>query len=148
MDINFKSIAEAMEDTRHYDEFYLNTQNGSVIRISRDVLEAVEDDDPESLTGTPKEEVSLADSILFDPKSPLLMIPNLPFSELMHLMTDFASKHNLTSLGAQITSSGNPSKKFIDALQSHEAERNKWIEFKDSHYIEEARKWAASLKLN
>lgn len=55
MNIDLKGIAEAMEDNRHYAEFYLDTSNGKVIRVSRDILEAIEDDDADSVTDGSRE---------------------------------------------------------------------------------------------
>ncbi len=151
MEIDVKTVAEAMEDNRHYAEFYLNTKDGKTVRVTRDVLEAVEDDDVDSIPDSSKEETAVVESIIFDPKCPLITIPNLPFSELLKLMTGFykrVSDPELSKKLESMTNSRNPTKRFMDILEPHPSEQEKWIEYKNSFYLNEARQWVQSLNLS
>ena len=139
-----------MEDNRHYAEFYLNTQNGKVVRVTRDILEAVEDDDVDSVPDSSKDEMAVVEGIIFDPKCPLTIIPNLPFSDLLKLMTGFyklVSDSELRKKLESMTNSRNPTKRFMEILESHSDEQKKWIESKDSFYSDEANRWVTSLNL-
>jgi len=151
MNIDLKGIAEAMEDHRHYAEFYLDTSTGKVIRVSRDVLDAVEDDDSDSVTESSRAEAAIVESVMFDARSPLIAIPDLPFSELLNLMSGFYKRVSDTELSKKLESmtiSRNPTKRFTEILKAYPEDEKSWMNFKDSFYLEEAKRWAQSLRLN
>jgi hypothetical protein len=151
MRFDVKAVAEAMEDNRHYAEFYLNSNDGKVVRVTRDVLEAVEDDDVDSIPDSSKEEMAIVESIIFDPKCPLIIVPNLPFSELLKLMTGFYKRVSDPELSGRLkdmTNSRNPTKRFGEILESNQNEQAEWIKYKNSFYLDEAEQWVSSLNLN
>jgi hypothetical protein len=148
MEYDVRAVAEAMEDNRHYAEFYLNRHTGKVVRVTRDVLEAVEDDDVDSIPDSSKEEMAIVESIIFDPKCPLMTIPNLPFSELLKLMTGFykrVSDPEMSKKLESMTNSRNPTKRFGEILESNRTEKTEWTEYKNSFYLDEAKQWVSSL---
>jgi len=150
MEISFEDIAVAMEDNRHYDEFFLNSETGDVIAVPRDVIDAVEDDDAESIAGTLQEMVSVAESFIFDPRTPLMTIPNVPFSEELRVISGFAERVDDADLKEQLMQAmqtNTPMRKCLRVLESQPAYLKAWQECKSSFYLEEAKKWVESLEL-
>jgi hypothetical protein len=151
MKIDFAAVAEAMEDNRHYTEFFLDRANGKVVQVARDVLEAVEDDDGDSIPETSTDETAVVESFIFDPKTSLITIPGLPFTELLKLMIGFykhVSDKVLSGQLEEMTSSRNPTKRFMDILEPYPEERKRWVEYKTSFFLAEAKQWIDSLRLN
>ncbi|MCB0833873.1 MAG: hypothetical protein KDC45_10460 [Bacteroidetes bacterium] len=151
MDVNLKEIAAAMEDNRLYAEFYLNKSDGKVTRISRDILDAVEDDDPESVPDMAKNAAQIAEAIMFDPKCTMIQVPNLSFAEQLRLMTTFYTQVKDKELSKKLEAmrkSRNPTLRLLEALKDYPDEMKKWNDYKESFYVEEASKWVKSLSLN
>lgn len=148
MNISIEDVALAMEDNRNYAEFYVNRDDGKVIRITRDVLEAVVDDDAESLSESSQAEIACSESVIFNPKTPLVQIPPVPFSERVRLMNTFVQQmanEKTRALLANAMQSRNPSMRFNTVMAEHVDEQKKWLEFKKSYYTNQAQKWVATL---
>jgi hypothetical protein len=148
MTINIEDVALAMEDNRNYAEFFVNRDDGKVIRITRDVLEAVEDDDAESLSESSQMEIACSESVIFNPKTPLIQVPAVPFSERVKLMNTFVQQMANEKVRAALSSvmqSRNPSMRFNTVMAEHSDEQKKWLELKKSFYTGEAQKWVATL---
>ncbi|KAB2878230.1 hypothetical protein F9K33_14030 [bacterium] len=151
MTIDIKGIAEAMEDHRHYAEFYLNTATGKVMRVSRDILDAVEDDDADSVGESSRGEAAIVESVMFNARSPLIVVPELPFSELLELMSGFYQRVSDVELSKKLESmtiSTNPTKRFAEILKPYPEEEKSWMNFKDSFYLQEANRWVQTIRLN
>lgn len=144
MKVSVPDVALALEDNRNYAEFLLNRTDGKVLRITRDVLEAVEDDDAESLSESSQEEISLSESFIFNSHTPLVLVPPVSSSRRIKLMVDFTQ----TMAGAEmrkalgdILQSRNPSMRFHAALTAHPDEQKKWTDYKNRFYQTLAEEW-------
>ncbi len=148
MEISIEDVALAMEDNRNYGEFFVNRDDGRVIRITRDVLEAVEDDDAESLSESSKSEIACSESFIFNPKTPLVLIPDVRFSERVKLMNSFVHQvqnDQAREALAVIVQKRDPSLQFRTTLAQFPDEQSRWMSFKKSFYVSEAQKWIATL---
>ena len=92
--VDLEMIANAMEDVSRIDmDYYLDKETGEVIVISEEVFRYAEEDEDnirEDLPDWQKEDVKLAQNILFKNPDRYICIPERPSYEGYNLMVEFA----------------------------------------------------------
>ena len=150
MHIDFDPVAEAMAYSRQYDEFFLDTSSGKVIAVSRDVIEAVEDDDAETMSDSLAQMINIAESYIFDPHTPLITIPYIPLSEKRRLVGQFADQvENARSRTAleEVMNSSSPFRRMNVFLKMYPELEELWNACQQEFMHAEARKWIDSVGL-
>ena len=93
---DLEMIANAMEDVARMDmDYYLDKETGEVIVTSEETFGYAEEDEDkirEDLPDWQKEEVKLAQDILFNNPDRYICIPERPSYEGYNLMVEFAEK--------------------------------------------------------
>ena len=93
---DLETIANAMEDTDRMDmDYYLDKETGEVIVLLEEIFRYAEEDQDkvrEDLPDWQKEQVKLAQDILFKNPDRYICIPERPSYEGYNLMVEFAEK--------------------------------------------------------
>jgi len=94
--VDLEMIANVMEDVARMDmDYYLDKKTGEVIVISEETFGYAEEDEDKIRKDLPdwqKEEVKLAQDILFKNPDRYICIPERPSHEGYNLMVEFAEK--------------------------------------------------------
>ncbi len=146
-------IANAMEDVARMDmDYYLDKETGEVIVISEETFRYAQEEDEdkirESLPDWQKEDINLAQDILFNNPDRYICISERPSYEGYNLMVEFAEKveDELLREKLYISLDGKGAfRRFKNVIADYPDYREKWFKFRDERLNEEVIEWLNSI---
>ena len=152
---DLEMIANAMEDVARMDmDYYLDKETGEVIITSEETFgyaeEAEEDEDNigEDLPDWQKEDIKLAQDILFNNPDRYICIPERPSYEGYNLMVEFAEKveDELLREKLSIALDGKGAfRRFKNVIADYPDYREKWFKFRDERINKKVTEWLNSI---
>jgi len=153
--VDLEMIANAMEDGARVDmDYYLDKETGEVIITSEETFgyaeEAEEDEDNigEDLPDWQKEDIKLAQDILFNNPDRYICIPERPSYEGYDLMVEFAEKveDELLREKLYIALDGKGAfRRFKNVIADYSDYREKWFKFRDERLNKKVTEWLNSI---
>jgi len=152
--VDLEMIANAMEDVSRIDmDYYLDKETGEVIVISEEVFRYAEEDEDnirEDLPDWQKEDVKLAQNILFKNPDRYICIPERPSYEGYNLMVEFVEKveDELLREKLSIALDGKGAfRRFKNVIADYPDYREKWFKFRDERLNKEVIEWLNSIEI-
>ena len=149
---DLEMIANAMEDVGRMDmDYYLDKETGEVIVTSDEIFGYAEEDEDklrEDLPDWQKEDVKLAQDILFKNPDRYICIPEKPSYEGYNLMVEFAEKveDELLREKLNIALDGKGAfRRFKNVIADYPDYGKKWFKFKDERLNKEVIDWLSSI---
>jgi hypothetical protein len=150
---DLEMIANAMEDTDRTDmDYYLDKKTGEVIVTSEETFRYAEEEDEdeikENLPDWQKEDIKLAQDILFNNPDRYICIPKRPSYEGYNLMVEFAEKVEDELLREKLSIALNGKgafRRFKNVIADYPDYRKKWFKFKDERLNKEVIEWLNSI---
>ncbi|HBY57713.1 MAG TPA: hypothetical protein DEG96_07650 [Candidatus Atribacteria bacterium] len=151
--VDMEMIANAMEDVARMDmDYYLDKETGEVIVISEETFRYAQEEDEdkirESLPDWQKEDINLAQDILFNNPDRYICISERPSYEGYNLMVEFAEKveDELLREKLYISLDGKGAfRRFKNVIADYPDYREKWFKFRDERLNEEVIEWLNSI---
>jgi len=153
--VDLEMIANAMEDGARVDmDYYLDKETGEVIITSEETFgyaeEAEEDEDNigEDIPDWQKEDIKLAQDILFNNPDRYICIPERPSYEGYDLMVEFAEKveDELLREKLYIALDGKGAfRRFKNVIADYSDYREKWFKFRDERLNKKVTEWLNSI---
>ena len=145
-------IANAMEDVNRIDmDYYLDKETGEVIITSEETFGYAEEDEDklrEDLPDWQKEDVKLAQDILFKNPDRYICIPERPPYEGYDLMVKFTEKveDELLREKLNIALDGKGAfRRFKNVIADYPDYREKWFKFRDERLNKKVIEWISSI---
>jgi len=149
---DLETIANAMEDTDRMDmDYYLDKETGEVIVLLEEIFRYAEEDQDkvrEDLPDWQKEQVKLAQDILFKNPDRYICIPKRPSYEGYNLMVEFAEKveDELLREKLSIALDGKGAfRRFKNVIADYPDYREKWFKFRDEKMNKKVIEWLNSI---
>ena len=149
---DLETIANAMEDTDRMDmDYYLDKETGEVIVLLEEIFRYAEEDQDkvrEDLPDWQKEQVKLAQDILFKNPDRYICIPERPSYEGYNLMVEFAEKveDELLREKLSIALDGKGAfRRFKNVIADYPDYREKWFKFRDEKMNKKVIEWLNSI---
>ena len=149
---DLEMIANAMEDTDRMDmDYYLDKETGEVIVLLEEMFRYAEEDQDkvrEDLPDWQKEQVKLAQDILFKNPDRYIRIPERPSYEGYNLMVEFAEKveDELLREKLYIALDGKGAfRRFKNVIADYPDYREKWFKFRDEKMNKKVIEWLNSI---
>lgn len=149
---DLETIANAMEDTDRMDmDYYLDKETGEVIVLLEEMFRYAEEDQDkvrEDLPDWQKEQVKLAQDILFKNPDRYICIPKRPSYEGYNLMVEFAEKveDELLREKLSIALDGKGAfRRFKNVIADYPDYREKWFKFRDEKMNKKVIEWLNSI---
>jgi hypothetical protein len=149
---DLEMIANAMEDTNRMDmDYYLDKETGEVIVTSEEIFGYAEEDEDklrEDLPDWQKEDIKLAQDILFNNPDRYICIPERPSYEGYNLMVEFAEKveDELLREKLDIALDGKGAfRRFKNVIADYPDYREKWFKFRDERLNKKVIEWLNSI---
>ena len=149
---DLETIANAMEDTDRMDmDYYLDKETGEVIVLLEEIFRYAEEDQDkvrEDLPDWQKEQVKLAQDILFKNPDRYICIPERPSYEGYNLMVEFAEKveDELLREKLSIALDGKGAFRcFKNVIADYPDYREKWFKFRDEKMNKKVIEWLNSI---
>ncbi len=149
---DLETIANAMEDTDRMDmDYYLDKETGEVIVLLEEIFRYAEEDQDqvrEDLPDWQKEQVKLAQDILFKNPDRYICIPERPSYEGYNLMVEFAEKveDELLREKLSIALDGKGAfRRFKNVIADYPDYREKWFKFRDERINKKVVEWLNSI---
>ncbi|MGE3536299.1 MAG: UPF0158 family protein [Candidatus Tectimicrobiota bacterium] len=145
--IDFEALARAMaRQGSEEDDYYLDTQNGRIMRIASEVWNALEEGETiaGSLNAWQQEELHEAQAVFSDTQGRYLPIPEEMHWEVAEIMTDFMEAVHDTELRSKLSqamASRNAVRRFKDVLAHYPAEQQRWTAMQQQSQQEQASRW-------
>ncbi|GIX49739.1 MAG: hypothetical protein KatS3mg131_3950 [Candidatus Tectimicrobiota bacterium] len=145
--IDFAAFAEAMRNQgRNEYDYYLDTATGRVMRISTEVLEALEEGRTiaGSLTAWQQEQLREAREVMGDTVGRYLLIPERPAWRVEELMADFADGVTDAALREKLRSAldaRDAARRFREILAQYPEEQKRWQALQAQSDQEYATEW-------
>ena len=151
--LDLEMIANAMEDVDRTDmDYYLDKEKGEVIITSEETFEYAEEEDEdkirEDLPDWQKEDIKLAQDILFKNPDRYICIPERPSYEGYNLMVEFAEKveDELLREKLNIALDGKGAfRRFKNVIADYPDYREKWFKFRDERINIKVIEWLNSI---
>ncbi len=151
--VDLEMIANAMEDVARMDmDYYLDKETGEVIGTSEETFRYAQEEDEDKIReGLPdwqKEDINLAQDILFNNPDRYICISERPSYEGYNLMVEFAEKveDELLREKLYIALDGKGDfRRFKNVIADYPDYREKWFKFRDERLNEEIIKWLNSI---
>ena len=151
---DLEMIANAMEDTDRMDmDYYLDKETGEVIVLLEEMFRYAEEDQDkvrEDLPDWQKEQVKLAQDILFKNPDRYICIPERPSYEGYNLMVEFAEKveDELLREKLSIALDGKGAfRRFKNVIADYPDYGEKWFKFRDERLNKEVIEWLNSIEI-
>lgn len=140
--VDLEEIGEHMQNQNRYDmNFYLDKESGKVIIIDVNILRGLEDGETmEDLPDWQREQVKIAEEILWSSSDSYIRIPEKPSYEGYDLMVEFAEGVEDESLREKLAialDGKGAFRRFKNVLVSYPKYREEWFEFKQRRMNEE-----------
>ena len=149
---DLETIANTMEDTDRMDmDYYLDKETGEVIVLLEEIFRYAEEDQDkvrEDLPDWQKEQVKLAQDILFKNPDRYICIPERPSYEGYNLMVEFAEKveDELLREKLSIALDGKGAfRRFKNVIADYPDYREKWFKFRDEKMNKKVIEWLNSI---
>ena len=149
---DLETIANAMEDTDRMDmDYYLDKETGEVIVLLEEMFRYAEEDQDKVRKDLPdwqKEQVKLAQDILFKNPDRYICIPKRPSYEGYNLMVEFAEKveDELLREKLSIALDGKGAfRRFKNVIADYPDYREKWFKFRDEKMNKKVIEWLNSI---
>ena len=149
---DLETIANAMEDTDRMDmDYYLDKETGEVIVLLEEIFRYAEEDQDkvrEDLPDWQKEQVKLAQDILFKNPDRYICIPERPSYEGYNLMVEFAEKveDELLREKLSIALDGKGAfRRFKNVIADYPDYRENWFKFRDEKMNKKVIEWLNSI---
>ena len=149
---DLETIANAMEDTDRMDmDYYLDKETGEVIVLLEEIFRYAEEDQDkvrEDLPDWQKEQVKLAQDILFKNPDRYICIPERPSYEGYNLMVEFAEtiEDELLREKLSIALDGKGAfRRFKNVIADYPDYREKWFKFRDEKMNKKVIEWLNSI---
>lgn len=150
--IDLEMIANALEDANRIDmDYYLDKETGEVIITSEETFGYAEEDEDkirEDLPDWQKEDIKLAQDILFKNPDRYICIPERPPYEGYNLMVEFAEKveDELLREKLNIALDGKGAfRRFKNVIGDYPDYREKWFKFRDERLNKKVIEWLNSI---
>ncbi len=151
--VDLEMIANAMEDVARMDmDYYLDKETGEVIVTSEETFRYAEEEDEDKIReGLPdwqKEDIKLAQDILFNNPDRYICIPERPSYEGYNLMVEFTEKveDELLREKLNIALDGKGAfRRFKNVIADYPDYREKWFKFRDERLNKEVIEWLNSI---
>jgi len=150
--VDLEMIANAMEDVdRTVMDYYLDKETGEVIITSEETFGYAEEDEDkirEDLPDWQKEDVKLAQDILFKNPDRYICIPERPPYKGYNLMVEFAEKveDELLREKLSIALDGKGAfRRFKNVIADYPDYREKWFKFRDERLNKKVIEWLSSI---
>lgn len=151
--VDLGMIANAMEDVARMDmDYYLDKETGEVIVTSEETFRYAEEEDEdkirENLPDWQKEDIKLAQDILFNNPDRYICIPERPSYEGYNLMVEFAEKveDELLREKLNIALDGKGAfRRFKNVMLDYPDYREKWFKFRDERINKKVIEWLNSI---
>ena len=150
--IDLEMIANAMEDTNRIDmDYYLDKETGEVLYISEEVFRCAKEDEDnirENLPDWQKEDVKLAQDILFKKPDRYICIPERPSYEGYNLMVEFTEKveDELLREKLNIALDGKGAfRRFKNVIGDYPDYEKEWFKFRDERLNKKVVEWLNSI---
>ncbi len=147
LNIDFEALARAMaRQGSAEDDYYLDTQNGRVMRIASEVWNALEEGETiaGSLNAWQQEELHEAQAVFSDTQGRYLPIPEEMQWEVEEIMSDFMEAVHDADLRSKLNSamSGrNAVRRFKDILAHYPTEQQRWTLLQQQSQQAHAARW-------
>jgi len=149
---DLETIANAMEDTDRMDmDYYLDKETGEVIVLLEEIFRYAEEDQDkvrEDLPDWQKEQVKLAQDILFKNPDRYICIPERPSYEGYNLMVEFAEKVEDELLRGKLSialDGKGAFRRFKNVIADYPDYREKWFKFRDEKMNKKVIEWLNSI---
>ena len=150
--IDLEIIANAMEDTNRTEmDYYLDKETGEVLYVSEEVFRYAEEDEDnirEDLPDWQKEDVKLAQDILFKKPDRYICIPERPSYEGYNLMVEFTEKVEDESLREKLNialDGKGAFRRFKNVIGDYPDYEKEWFKFRDERLNKKVVKWLNSI---
>ena len=149
IEIDFEEITMAMEDSREFNEFFLDTRTGDLEVIPSELL-GWESYDEEAISELPEWEQDLIPVVreIEEGSDRYQPVPHVPSHDVYDLMVVFAETvqdQQLRRLLRVALDGRGAFRRFKDVLSDYPQEQERWFAMKEAAMNEHVREWLSGL---